>query len=351
MVSGRRCSASRRLDAVEGGGEVRPSHPAPLPVVDVGRRELRGQAVEVDERAGQRRAAVEEVEHLPTPLGVADDQDRPVGQGGDGGEVVADVGRPSCSSGHGPSRRGPARPRPTTRHPASASIGAKTSNVREKSKPPCTSASIGASGSPHSLTARPTPLLSTRPVRSGGRAPGKLRVSSSPSTGAEPRPGPRPLGPSMPTSIDVRRPPGPPVPSPGCPPPPTRPPGVAPSPSSATPTRARPPSPRSSCSTAGRSPARPARSRPAPAAGRRPRTGWRSSSSAASPSPRRCCSSPTATASSTCSTPRATATSPRTPTGCWPPPTPRSWCSTRPRASSPRPSSCSRSAASASCRC
>ena len=64
---------------------------------------------------------------------------------------------------------------------------------------------------------------------------------------------------------------------------------------------------------------------------------------AAVPLPRLACS--------TCSTPRATATSPRTPTGCWPRPTPRSWCSTRPRASSRRPSSCSRSAASATCRC
>ena len=64
---------------------------------------------------------------------------------------------------------------------------------------------------------------------------------------------------------------------------------------------------------------------------------------AAVPVPRRTCS--------TCSTPRATATSRRTPTGCSPPPTPRSWCSTRPRASSRRRSSSSRSAASATCRC
>ena len=75
------------------------------------------------------------------------------------------------------------------------------------------------------------------------------------------------------------------------------------------------------------------------------RTGWRWSRSGASRSPRRCCSSPTATTSSTCSTRPATATSPRTPTGCSPPPTPPSWSSTRPRASSRRPSSCSRSAA------
>ena len=41
-----------------------------------------------------------------------------------------------------------------------------------------------------------------------------------------------------------------------------------------------------------------------------------------------------------------TVTSPRIPTGSWRPQMRRSWCSTRPRASSPRPSSCSRSAAS-----
>ena len=64
---------------------------------------------------------------------------------------------------------------------------------------------------------------------------------------------------------------------------------------------------------------------------------------AAVPVPRLACS--------TCSTPPATATSPRTPTGCWPPPTPPSWCSTPPRASSRRPSSSSRCAASGTCRC
>ena len=44
---------------------------------------------------------------------------------------------------------------------------------------------------------------------------------------------------------------------------------------------------------------------------------------------------------------RATGTSRRTPTGSSPRPTPRSWCSTPPRASSRRPSSCSRSAGDA----
>ena len=43
-----------------------------------------------------------------------------------------------------------------------------------------------------------------------------------------------------------------------------------------------------------------------------------------------------AASSSTCSTPPATPTSPRTPTGCWPPSTPRSCSSTRPRAWRPR---------------
>ena len=57
------------------------------------------------------------------------------------------------------------------------------------------------------------------------------------------------------------------------------------------------------------------------------------------------------TACSTCSTRPATATSPRTRTGCSPRPTPRSWSSTRPRASSPRRSSCSRSAATGASRC
>ena len=45
-----------------------------------------------------------------------------------------------------------------------------------------------------------------------------------------------------------------------------------------------------------------------------PRTGWRSSASAASRSPRPCSRSRTAAARSTCSTPPATRTSPRTPT-------------------------------------
>ena len=58
-----------------------------------------------------------------------------------------------------------------------------------------------------------------------------------------------------------------------------------------------------------------------------------------------------ATTCSTCSTRPATATSPRTPTACSPPSTPPSWCSTRPRASRRRRSSCSRSAGRATSRC
>ena len=132
--------------------------------------------------------------------------------------------------------------------------------------------------------------------------------------------------------------------------PPTSPRTGARSPSSATPTRARPPSPRSSCSTAGRC-RRPVRSRPGASGAVPGPTGWSSSRSGASPSPPRCCSSPTATTCSTCSTRRATATSPRTRTGCWRRSTPRSWSSTPPRASRPRRSSCSRCAGPATCRC
>src|SRR5690606_3046990 len=61
--------------------------------------------------------------------------------------------------------------------PPSAGGGAKTSKVRAKSNPPCASASGGASGSPHSWTARRMPCETTGRRRSGARAPGKLTAS------------------------------------------------------------------------------------------------------------------------------------------------------------------------------
>ena len=56
---------------------------------------------------------------------------------------------------------------PTTRQPPAASLGANTSKVRAKSKPPCTSEQRRAAASPHSWTAMRTPFATSSYCRSG----------------------------------------------------------------------------------------------------------------------------------------------------------------------------------------
>ena len=143
------------------------SHPASLvghhlrPFVfgDVGHPPCPRDAVQVDEVGEPERLRVGELRHQRPALGVADDGHRPTRR-----HVIEDrqarraCRRPTSTARRGRCRRGRGASQLTTRHPAAANFGANTSYVRAKSIPPCTSSSGGASSSPHSWTAMPTPF-------------------------------------------------------------------------------------------------------------------------------------------------------------------------------------------------
>ncbi len=130
MVSGRRCSSCAAAAAVERRGRGRAAAACGgAPVVDVGRREVRRHAVEVHVGAGERRAAVEQVEQLPST--------RPGARAATIGPSLRAVMAARWSRVGGPAVQvGPVGvavaacvPR-RHRHPPSASIRANTSKVR-----------------------------------------------------------------------------------------------------------------------------------------------------------------------------------------------------------------------------